>query len=491
MAKSVVFIPGLPGSDLRDEDSGRRVFLEVPESFHPPLLERLKGPDILNLGDGIVAGPPVPEIKISGTFGSVLAFFADLKRAASLYDILRPLYPAGTFVDRCTPFGWDWRRPVWDEGTQEDLARAILDLHAKHGPVVVIAHSTGGLVLRHLLEDDSHPQHAEVLAAIDHVLAFGVPWAGTLKSFESLSGKRGLNGLLSPSEAREVLGRSWAAFDLLPPEPEPGPGGDALPALVVLLENGQRIPVSPLVDRRWLPGGNAFQALRVAMCRRADGTLAALGTPEPFLDLDEGLFPITNVVGWGFETTLLATFTPSAPRVEVEFLSDPAAAGLDPTDDGDNTVPRRSAAWLKGPDVRTFHLPIGRGSGGVQKHITLWNNPGGRNLLAHVVGGASLEPLVYARVDRSDGVSGGETVRVRCAANGADGHLLDDATLRLTDPASTPKPFDPALDGRLLIEVPRSDLRRVSNQLRRLEVEIRWREASATESRRFGFFVAA
>jgi Lecithin:cholesterol acyltransferase len=489
MAKPVVFIPGLPGSDLRDEDSGRRVFLEVPESFHPPLLERLKGPDILNLSDGVVAGLPVSEIKISGTFGSVLAFFADLKRAASLYDILRPLYPAGTFADRCAPFGWDWRRPVWDEGTQDDLAQAILALHAKHGPVVVIAHSTGGLVLRHLLEDDSHPQHAEVLAAIDHILAFGVPWAGTLKSFESLAGKRGLSGLLSPSEAREVLGRSWASFDLLPPEPEPG--GDDLPVLAVLLDNGGRIPVSPLVDRRWLPGGNAFQALRVAMCQRADGTLAALGRPESFLDIADGLFPITNVVGWGFETTLLATFTPSGNRVEVEFLSDPVAAGLDPTDDGDNTVPRRSAAWLEGPNVTTFHLPIGRGTGGVQKHITLWSNEGGRNLLAHVVGGAPLEPFVYATVDRSDGVSGGDTVRLRCAANGADGRVLDGATLRLTNPSSALQPFDPALEGRLLIEVPRSDLRRVSNQLRRLEVEIRWREGAATESRRFGFFVAA
>jgi len=489
MAKPVVFIPGLPGSDLRDEESGRRVFLEVPESFRLPLRERLKGPDILNLSDGVVPGVPVAEIKISGAFGSVLAFFTDLKRAASLYDILRPLYAAGTFSDQCTPFGWDWRRPVWDEGTQDDLAAAILALRARHGPVVVIAHSTGGLVLRHLLEDDSHAQHAEVLAAIDHVLAFGVPWAGTLKSFESLAGKSGLNGLLSPAEAREVLGRSWAAFDLLPPEREPE--DDDLPTLAVLLENGGRIPVSPLVDRRWLPGGNAFQALRIAMCQRADGTLAALGRPDAHLDLEEGLFPITNVVGWGYETTLLATLTPNGNRVDVGFLTDPVAAGLDPTDDGDNTVPRRSAAWLEGPGVTTFHLPIGRGSGGVQKHITLWSNPGGRNLLAHVVGGAPLEPLVYARVDRSDGVSGGPTVKVRCAANGPDGRLLDEATLRLTDPKSAPRAFDPALEGRLLVEVPRSDLRRVANQLRRLEVEISWREGAASQSRRFGFFVAA
>jgi hypothetical protein len=486
MAKPVVFIPGLPGSHLLDEVSRKRLFLDVPDSFDSPNLERLRGPDILNSSDGVTAGAPVGEIEVTGALGQVLAFFVDLKRAASFYDLLRPLYSPGDFADHSVRFGWDWRRPVWDPITQDALARAILVLRARLGPVVVVAHSTGGLVLRHLLEDDTQPLHDPVLAAIDHIIAFGVPWAGTLKSFETLTGQRGLSGLLTPSAAREVLGRSWAAFDLLPPDP----AEIAAPPLVVEITPAGRVAVSPLLDRRWLPAGDEAQDLRTAMGQRADGTLAGLGQPAAAIHYDGPPIGLTNVVGWGFETTLLATLTPVGEGVEVGFVSDAAKAGLDPTDDGDGTVPRRSAAWLEGPEVSTFHVPIGRGVGGVQQHITLWGNAGGRNLLRHHVAGTPMEPFVYATVDRSDGVSGGDRVQVRCAANDSHGALLDGASARFTDPATGEQSFDPGLDGRLLLEIPRQDLRPVSNQLRRLEIEISWRQGAAVRRRRFGFFVA-
>jgi len=468
MAKPTLYIPGLPGSDLLR--GGRKVFLRVPESFEQPALGLLRGPDDLTAVDPVTAGLPVAEIRGSGIF-SILAFFTDLKRAESLYDILRDYYPAGEFIDRCRRFGWDWRRPVWDLRTRDAFSTALIEHRQRHGKVVIIAHSTGGLVLRHLLEDATNPRRDEVLDAIDRIIAFGVPWAGLLKTFKTISGQEGLAPLLGPAEAQEVLARSWASFDLMPPPP--AASAPSLPALVT--RNGQH--TSPLADRAWHPPAGA---LRDAMVLRSDETLTNWGSRSPVIDDGGRQIPITNVVGWGFDTTTSAELS--------------AGGGVDfrESDDGDNTVPRASAAWLSSPNVETFHVPIGRGDGRrAYKHIVLWGNDGGRSLLAHHVNGEALEAFVYATVDFSDVGDGGPEVRVRYVALAADGSPLASPSVSFRTPSARPRElFAGNLAGRHTSVIPRSSLRTVSASLRRLELDVEWQEGGQPRNKTFGFFVA-
>lgn len=75
------------------------------------------------------------------------------KQAQSLYDVLREYGYTAADGSLLAPLGWDWRKALDDATVQADLAGAIERLAQQHGrKVVVIIHSTGGLVLRALLE---------------------------------------------------------------------------------------------------------------------------------------------------------------------------------------------------------------------------------------------------------------------------------------------------------------------------------------------------
>ena len=478
-----MFVPGLPGSNLLDAATGERIFLDLPESFLDPLRDRLKGPD--DLSDmSVVAGAPVGSFSLPFPLSLLASLFMDLKQSESLYEILRPLYPPGEFSRWSVRFGWDWRRPIWDGPMLERLANEITALSVEHQqPVVMLVHSTGGLVLRYLLEhyfvaDVPDPaRRAQLIARIGRIISLGVPWAGTLKTLKAFTAQEGLGALVSPDKAQEILGRSWAAFDLAPPDPASAPAGVEYPELLVN-EVGQS---SPLADRRWMPDRPAIP--KSAMELRSDASTAHIGarTPEP----DFGGIPVTNVAGWGYKTTVGAELIPGAAPASVVFEDRVDTSGFD---DGDGTIPSRSAAWLEGSGVTTLHQPIGiRGAGpiSVQKHITLWNNEACRNALRYLIAGVSAnQEFVTAVVDWRERTDPLSKVHVRCAANGFDGSLLEDAHVRFRRPSLSDEPrFQLAHGGRMLLEIDRSAIPiSTSGTFRVLELEIRWRKGGVVQS---------
>ena len=468
MSAPVIYIPGLPGSHLDTHPGGKRIFLNILAMLPKPgkeILQQLTGPDDLTRLDGIVAGPPIRR-------GAKILFFDLAKQAESLYEILRKLG-----ID-AVKFGWDWRRPVWDplaaDGTQARLEAAIRKRHAQGGgKITVIAHSTGGLVIRHLLERKAQAGDLAFVRMIGRIIAFGVPWAGTLKSMRFLLARRGF-ATIGPRRAQRVIAGSWGAFDLLPPDPAKTAMVDRHGFALKLAVDGSGRQVSPLIKRDWFD-----PVLAPGMHLRADGADQNLGARRSQLQLGGVRIPVTNVAGWGARTTTTAVISGSGKQQRV---------ALKQSRDGDKTIPFVSADWIDGPDVTRYHLPVGFYPGNNKNpHSSLWRNPGGRNLLRHLLGGEALKPFVYAAVDIEDhGAPKVRHVRVHMSTLDAAGQPLPTVrvTVKLRNNPSPVHDFAGG-DGRHAFTVPRARMKRVNSRVRRFSIVI---EAAGKRFTR-GFFV--
>ena len=476
MPKPALFIPGYPGTHILERDTGKKVFLNIPGLLHPAskkrILKQLEAPDDLTAVDPLVAGEPIRKL-------AKFLFFDLAKQADSLYGILN------TIGVQPARFGWDWRRPIFDAGMQTRLKQAIEDeAQRAQAPVTIIAHSTGGLVARYLLE--SHKNDAAFLGLVERVIGFGVPWAGTLKSLLFLTGTNGFGPFLTKSETKRVVSLSWAAFDLLPPDPDRTVMEDNQGRPLRLAVDGAGRQVTPLLKRGWFATDLASQ-----MDMRADAADSTLGQRTPTFSLGVHSIPVTNVVGWGAETAVRAVMTGPPDQLDVTFVIE---EGDDLQGGGDATVPRVSASWLRGADVNTYHVPVGRDHGGkTHPHSTLWRNPGGRNLLRHLLGGLPLTPFVYGAVDAEDALrTSVPNVRVRLVALDSEGNPLSDATVRVTDLQGGPtgaSDFPASGEGRHLIVVPRNRIRPAGPQHRRFTLEFAWQEQGQTKSLQRSYFV--
>jgi len=443
--KPLVFVPGLPGTKLIDEASGRELFpnlLGLISSQRDLLLARLRGPDDPDADDGVVPGEPIDTVIPLLPF---LDLDGLLKHAASLYDILGGLgyqIAGGSFGDRFRPVGWDWRRPVDQQGTLARVKAAIVELNDALGErVTVLCHSTGGLVARSLFAAEP-----ALAARVERVLALGVPWAGTLDPLPLLSGQSGWVAL-TPDATRRTLDHSWAAFDLLPPDPAKTDMTD-----VDLFRDAAGRPSSPLVDTSWIPADDHLQAARV----RAASADARLGRRSRTLDL--GDVEIVDVVGRGADTLTRCSLDGQGRPV---FAHSP---------EGDGTIPRSSAAWLEGPRVRTYLVPIGHYPNDQlgRKHIVLWENPPVRDLLATLLTDRPQPPYVYAAVDADDAVDVDKPrVRVYTVALDAAGVPLPGA---FSTVAGSPTEFGFGPDGLGMMLLDRALAENAGHGFFRLEV---------------------
>ncbi|MFA6958235.1 MAG: hypothetical protein WC538_20395 [Thermoanaerobaculia bacterium] len=413
----VIFIPGFPASELVDAAN---------DVVFPPSLSTLASPtkkqrflDAITDLAQLRAGEPIRD-----------TFFGIEKQAQSLYDILRlygyPLADPAEF----RAIGWDWRRAVDDAIVQAAVRTAIQQMSSGGTKVLVIIHSTGGLVLRQLLAAEP-----ALGAKIGHILALGVPWAGTLKSLRYLvkGQSTGIPGArITANESMRIIRGAQAAYDLLPPPRDLANPADVPPSFA---RQGNS-SVSPMVATAWIPA-----SWRTRMDPMAERATRLRRTP----DFPVANIPITNVAGFGAATDTRADLVPGD-------------ATFSATAEGDGTVPHASAAWLRGPSVRSFSLPVGvYPTGGVPLyHAQIWDAPSMFGLFDELLLGAQPEPFIVAALDADDASMGGQRpMKVHISGALADGSPLIPMNVSFTN---LRVPLSTTINGRGTITIPKASL---------------------------------
>jgi hypothetical protein len=382
MPKPVIFIPGFPASELRDS-SGATVFPPSPGTLLNSARKKAFFDAMLDMPGDLVAGPPIR---------SVLGI---AKQAQSLYDVLSRLGYSSTDIK---PVGWDWRLGVDDPVAIEAVAQAIRGVAPKR--VVAIIHSTGALVFRAFLA-----AHPELAANIEHVLAFGGAWCGTLEALYALhvGHSQSILGiqLITEDEGATLIGQAQAAYDLFPPDPARTAMNDVR---LVFGSDGQ--PAGANVDLSWIKTGRAYAR---ALAGAAD---ARLGARSP----DFGALPLTNVAGIGGPTWPAAVLQTK----NIAFL--PQEKNL-----GDGTVPYESTTWITGANTRTLVVPIGAFVNDFvpDLHAHLWDSIAVHQILKEVLQDQPRRPVIAAAADADDAIDyNSGTVKIRMAAQDENGRPL-------------------------------------------------------------------
>ena len=390
MLKPVIFIPGVPGSELRDRDTNESVFPPSPGTLLVDERKQAFFEAMLDIPGRLVAGPPIR---------SVLNL---AKQAQSLYDILArfgyTIADAGP-SNNFAPVGWDWRLGIDAEPTMDAVAAAVT--HFAPQRVVAILHSTGVLVFRAFLE-----RHPELANRIEHVLAFGGTWCGTLDALFAVDEGRSQSvlgiPLMSAEEGANLAGHSQAAYDLFPPDPARNDMGS-----VQLVHASDGSPAGANVDLSWIrPDRRAFA---VPLAQRANDRL---GVRSRTFEL-----PLTNVVGWGAPTHPAAVLQEN----DIHFLPEEKDAG-------DGTVPLVSASWIQGPNVRTIVVPIGAFVADpiADRHAHMWDSLAVTDIFRELFRpGTERRPFIAAAADSDEAIdlnSGAVTIRLTAQSN--DGQPL-------------------------------------------------------------------
>jgi pimeloyl-ACP methyl ester carboxylesterase len=452
--KPVVFIPGFPASELRLAATGEVIFPPPLGTFFDDaakqrLLRLLTGPD--DPPGSVVAGEPIRTV-------------LDIaKQAQSLYDLLTGTYGYTTSGGtNFAPVGWDWRGAVDADRVQADVAAAIDSLAAQNGgaKVVVIIHSTGGPVFRRCLE-----LQPELAAKVERILALGIPWAGTLKSFPFITTGEAFGPFpplqLSAQEVQGIMSHAQAAYDLLPPDPAKTDMTDANGRPLDLFVDGSGAQQGPLVDLLWIRGGAEQDYMR----RNAADADRRLGRRGSTIVLGGGaaLPPITNIGGWGTSTQTQCTMDGAGQLVYTQ------------TPEGDGTIPLVSARWLRGAMVQTYVLPIGAYPVGQipMVHSQIWNSPPMLQIFDQVLRGAPPAPFVCCAADGNDAVApAAQFVRLRLAAADANGLPLPNLKATVRDIA---QPVQVSIPGfRAEIKIARTSFHSTGSDLCRFSIDVTW-----------------
>lgn len=396
--KPVVFVPGFPASELWRIKPERMLFPFGLDDIGTPKKRK-------DLVDALRDVSSPPSIEARQPIRRVLMV---AKQAESLYDVLRKFgYSTSSKSPNFRAVGWDWRLAVDDAGVKASVKRAISDLHAVSGAkVVVVAHSTGGLVIRELVENDKG-----LAAKVDCIVAFGVPWAGTLKALRYLTDGEPIGFLtaqLSAEQVRSIMRVAQAAYDLAPPDPAQ-----------TKMTTSAGIPLDLVVD----PEGRQVSPLKVlessSVAELKRGAKKANRLASRPWTLESGV-AVINICGWGTAT-------------ETRCVIEGDAFSYATSHEGDGTAPYVSASWLRGPKVRTLSIPIGVTITDQipDRHAQLWNCEPVESILRDVLERKKIETHVFAAADNDDSLNPNSPVRIRIAASSGKGEPLPDARATL------------------------------------------------------------
>jgi hypothetical protein len=345
--KPVLFIPGFPGSELRDSTTKATVFPPTLPTLIDPAKKNTLIQRLIKVPGDLEAGPPIRDI------------LGVAKQAQSLYDILsgKFKYDTSNLSADFSAIGWDWRLGISHAAVIEKLAAEVSRLSTGGRKIVAIVHSTGGLVFRGFLA-----ARPDLIPRFEQVMAFGVPWNGTLEALYAITKGESVGFLFARITAEQgatIMSHAQAAYDLLPPD--------------------------VVADPSWM----------TADYMRNLAASAHAPFPQDFDDL-----PVTNICGWGINTWTSRAWTQSK-------------------DAGDGTVPIISSSWLRGASVRTVFLPIGAYATAniPYSHTRIWDSPPVLQLFEEVLNDVPRSPFLCAAADSDDYIDYNADVDVRLSAD--------------------------------------------------------------------------
>jgi len=403
--KPVLFIPGFPASELRDTATKATVFPPTLSTLVDPAKKAALVQRLIKVPGDLEAGPPIRDI------------LGVAKQAQSLYDILGGKfgYDTSHLSSDFSAIGWDWRLSISHQTVIEKLAAEVSRLSTGGRKIVAIVHSTGGLVFRAFL--DSRP---DLASRFEQVMAFGVPWNGTLEALYAITRGESVGFLfarISAEQGATIMSHAQAAYDLLPPD--------------------------VLADTSWISADYMRQ-----LASTAHGPF-----PQNFDAL-----PVTNVCGWGFDTWTSRDWTHNK-------------------DAGDGTVPVTSSSWIQGANVRTKFLPIGAYATASipYAHARIWDSPPVLQLFEEVLNDAPRGPFLCAAADSDDFVDYNADVDVRFSSD-----VPCDVTVDLGD---SHIPVAINAEGRGACILKRAGIQHnVGNDIFRFTITFRWSGGAASRA---------
>ncbi len=178
----VVVVPGMGGSELADQD-GRAVWFGGAGAVADVFLQ----PDRLDLSHDLMPTGLLTDF-------AVVPFFKNIRGYsglwASMHRLLRPIkidtgHPQRRVLDaELVAFPYDFRRGVCDaaDRLQAEIHDRVGEISSRDDPpVVVVAHSMGGLVARHWLARPGEARYCRGL------ITAGTPHRGAVKALEVLA----------------------------------------------------------------------------------------------------------------------------------------------------------------------------------------------------------------------------------------------------------------------------------------------------------------
>src|SRR3989344_917048 len=373
---NVLFLPGIMGSRLYEQDNGDEDQLWEPNT-NSDVEDLYLNPDGTSMNLDIYTRDIIKETNTpfpAGALGQNI-----YKSFSETMDQL----VTDQKIKKWKEYAYDWRQDIEDivsNGTKYqnetvsliDTLQSLVDSESKNGKVTIVAHSNGGLLAKTLLkklQDDKVAGINNLIDNIDVLILVAVPEIGTAKAVPAILhgyDQRILSGwLMDEIHARELGRNMLGAYGLLPSkeyinhvDASPATFGDnAIPSGITtqmvqafggvidsydeykdfLFGNGGR--TNPLIGETNLPI-NLSQDLFFFKQKTAY-EIDAWTPPEDMR--------VIEVAGWGLETVASMEYYPKSVSCPPGAVTCPPYA-LDErprfTSDGDGTVVVPSAQYM-------------------------------------------------------------------------------------------------------------------------------------------------
>jgi pimeloyl-ACP methyl ester carboxylesterase len=335
----IVIVPGYMGSKLRDRMTGEIVWVDSSTIPWNPLqwrgwldwlMKTMTYPndnlEAVGIMDEVVFVPPWAKQEHYNRLVNALLGMGYKADAAQCFGYAGGQQPFDERSLNCYAFAYDWRQD--NRLSARQLGEAIARWRSYHegAPAWIIAHSNGGLVARWYIEKEGGKE------SVGRLFLMGSPWDGTPKAMHmAFSGldtlfRRSFNWFNIPERTRNLL-RTFPSIYQLIPHVNP------------FLRDAGNENVSPFTNNEWLEDARLRELLKSGQLFNEE-----LGTK---LSVETLCF---------FGTRHL---TPTSGRLSFAAANSWSGIVWDETEEGDGTIPVRSAVHPKAQEKVPY--PVSHG----------------------------------------------------------------------------------------------------------------------------------